>query len=103
MKRSIFWLHTAVGLLTAAHCRSCAVAGQFQITTNNSRKLANSAAFDGTNYLVGMQGDNLFSRANTNSQVAVRLVTQSGTPVSPLTDIGRNAAHNLQYAAFDGT
>jgi len=57
-------------IATAGSALLCAHAGQFQITANNARKIAASAAFDGTNYLVAIRGDNLFTRANTNAQIA---------------------------------
>ena len=98
-----FVLRLAIALTVGVACLPCSQAGQFQITTNNTRKFAASVAFDGANYLVAIQGDNLFSRANTNSQVAAQLVSQSGTVVTPLIDTGRNTGHGLHYAAFDGT
>lgn len=99
-----FFMPVAVGLSLVLGAQ----AAQFAITTNNTAKLSWSPAFDGTNYLVVVQGDGLFIRANTNRQVAVQFVSQSGALVGPLIDLGRNAtpsANNtpLPHAAFDGT
>ena len=86
-----------------------AKASQFAITTNNSAKLTFGGLFDGTNYLVPLEGDGLFNRANTNRQIAAQRVSQSGTLVGSLIDLGRNGSISNQSStsiprgAFDGT
>ena len=95
----------AASLLLFNHVQAGTV---FPITTNNTAKLTFGAAFDGTNYLVPIQGDGLFNRADTNRQIVVQFVSQSGTLVGSLIDVGRNATLSqvntpLPHAAFDGT
>src|SRR5258707_584348 len=94
----------AASLLLFNHVQGGTV---FPITTNNTAKLTFGAAFDGTNYLVPIEGNGFFNRADTNRQIAVQFVSQSGTLVGSLIDVGRNATHSqantpLPYAAFDG-
>ena len=55
-----------------------------------------SAAFDGTNYLVGLQGD-----AVDRHNIAAQLVSQSGTLVGSLIPIGHTGG--APSVAFDGT
>ncbi len=85
-----------------------ALAGQFPITSDNGAKLSFGPAFDGINYLVPVQGDGLFDRADTKRQMAVQFINQSGALVGPLIDIGRNATPSsnstpIPHAAFDGS
>ena len=83
-------------------------AGQFPITSDHGAKLSFGPAFDGTNYLVPVQGDGLFARANTKRQMAVQFISQSGALVGALIDIGRNASPStdntpIPHVSFDGT
>jgi hypothetical protein len=107
MKRPIPFptLPTAAALVAVFYCLNCAQAGQFPINTNSTIKTAGSAAFDGVNYLVGIEGNNLFNRANTNQQVGAQLLSQAGALAGPLIDTGRNndSGSFLPLVAFDGT
>jgi hypothetical protein len=66
------------------------------IATTAGREISISAAFDGTNYLVGIQGDAIgFSR------VGAQLVSQSGSLVGPLISTGRTGG--APNVAFGGS
>ena len=55
-----------------------------------------SSAFDGTNYLVGIQGDQTVSY-----DISAQLVSFAGTPVGSLISVGRTGG--AVWVAFDGT
>jgi hypothetical protein len=69
---------------------------EFPIATTTGREMAVSAAFDGTNYLVGIEGD-AYDRDNITGQ----LVSQSRTLVGSRISVGRTGG--VPYVAFDGT
>ncbi len=68
-------------------------AGVFPVATNG---LGVFAVFDGTNYLVGIQGDEI-----AHSSVTAQLFGPSGALVGPRIKVGRTGG--LPFAAFDGT
>jgi hypothetical protein len=70
-------------------------AKEFPIAATAQGEFGFSAAFDGTNYLVGIQGDAL-STANITAQ----LISQSGTRIGPRINIGRTGG--VPQVAFDG-
>lgn len=72
------------------------IGSKFPIATTAMRELSAGAAFDGTNFLVGIQGD-----APANSSITAQLVSQSGTLVGPRISVGRTGGAPL--VAFDGT
>ncbi len=68
----------------------------FPIAVGAQAQTSLSAAFDGTNYLVGIQGD------GTNPYwVTAQLVSRSGDPIGDRISLGRNGG--LPAVAFDGT
>jgi len=69
---------------------------EFPIATTTGREQSASVAFDGTNYLVGIQGD-----VDFHTNITAQLVSQSGTLVgSRITTGGTGGA---PFVAFDGT
>jgi len=69
---------------------------EFPIATTTVWEMAASAAFDGTNYLVGIEGDALY-----RDNITAQLVSQSGTLVGSRISVGRTGA--APFVAFDGT
>jgi hypothetical protein len=68
----------------------------FPIAATAGQELSRSAAFDGTNYLVGIQGD-----ANAHNNITAQLISPSGALVGSRISVGRTGgAPNI---AFDGT
>ena len=67
---------------------------------NVTRGLSQSAAFDGTNYLVGIQ-HSLVSGTNSVSPIVAQLISQAGTKVGAPISIGRTGG--APAVAFDGT
>jgi hypothetical protein len=67
----------------------------FPVAATTGQEFAASAAFDGTNYLVGIQGDTSH-RANITAQ----LVSPSGSLVGSRISVGRTGG--LPLVAFDG-
>jgi hypothetical protein len=57
------------------------------------------AAFDGTNYLVGIQ-QSITAASNSVSPIMAQLISQAGTTVGPLISVGRTGGAPL--VAFDG-
>ena len=68
----------------------------FPIATTAMGEGALSAAFDGTNYLVGIQGD-----ATAHYDISAQLVSQSGTLLGSRISLSRTGG--LPFVAFDGT
>lgn len=68
----------------------------FPIATTTSQEMGISVAFDGTNYLVGIQGD-----ASDYTNITAQLVSQSGTLVGSRISVGRTGG--APSVAFDGT
>lgn len=85
-------VNDTIELLTPAS----GVGTKFPIATTAQKEVGLSVAFDGTNYLVGMNGDSV-SHANATAQ----LVSLSGSKVGSLLSTGRTAGKAL--VAFDGT
>ena len=63
-------------------------------------QLSIGVAFDGTNFLVGIQGDNLYGKGGS-SQITAQLVSQTGTLVGLLIEVDRTGG--VPSVAFDGT
>ncbi|MBI4744970.1 MAG: hypothetical protein HY786_00120 [Deltaproteobacteria bacterium] len=97
------WFKDAAGNVSASandtitlSTGSSGIGTKFPIATTTQKEIGLSAAFDGTNYLVGMNGDSV-SHANATAQ----LVSLSGSKVGSLLSTGRTAGAVL--VAFDGT
>ncbi|MBU1744006.1 MAG: hypothetical protein KJ649_03795, partial [Proteobacteria bacterium] len=73
-----------------------AVGTGYPIATTTGQEFAGSAAFDGTNYLVGIQGD-----ASARNNITAQLVSPSGALVGSRISVGRTGG--LPLVAFDGT
>lgn len=71
-------------------------AQEFPIATGNENTIAGSVVFDGTNYMVGIQGDEV----NPNS-ITVQMVSPSGSLIGNRISLGRVGQGPL--IAFDGT
>jgi hypothetical protein len=91
-----------VVLLVAVYLCSVGVSGvcaatEFPIATTSGREMSMSAATDGTNYLVGIQGD-----AGAEQNITAQLVSAStGALVGSRISIGRTGG--APSVAFDGT
>jgi hypothetical protein len=72
------------------------VGNVFPIATTTGEESAISAAFDGTNYLLGILGD-----ASSEGSITAQLVSQSGTLVGSRISVGRTGSG--LHVAFDGT
>ena len=70
-------------------------AGAFAIANTSAQELSIGAAFDGTHFLVGVQGDQTF-----HADITAQLVSQSGALVGPRIFTGRTGG--APYVAFDG-
>jgi hypothetical protein len=68
---------------------------EFPIATTSGREFGLMAAFDGTNYLVGIQGDQTH-----HANVTAQLVSQIGTLIGPRISTGRQGG--TPSVAFDG-
>jgi len=68
----------------------------FPVAATAGQEQTLSAAFDGTNYLVGIEGDLAFP-----SNITAQLISQSGTLVGSRIPVGRSGGAPL--VAFDGT
>ena len=67
----------------------------FPIATTSGREFAVSAASDGTNYLVGIQGDQ-----KDHADITAQLVSQTGTLVGSRISVPRTGG--APFVAFDG-
>ncbi len=81
------------------------VSARFPIATRTNRELSIGGAFDGTNYLVGIEGDSYSPEG-----ISAQLVSQSGTTVGPLISLGTTCSPQPQpncggapVVSFDGT
>ncbi|MBK5275658.1 MAG: hypothetical protein JJE30_11475 [Desulfuromonadales bacterium] len=74
-----------------------ATAAEFPIAATSGREMSRGAAFDGTNYLVGIQGDQNASNSITAQLVSGSTGSLVGSPIS----IGRTGG--MSSVAFDGT
>ncbi|MEC4684471.1 MAG: fibronectin type III domain-containing protein [Nitrospirota bacterium] len=72
------------------------VGSKFPIATTVNHEMSGGIAFDGTNYLVGINGD-----ASSANGVGAQLVSQTGTLVGSLISTGRSGS--APFIAFDGT
>jgi hypothetical protein len=64
----------------------------FPIATSTNKEASGGVAFDGSNALVGIQGDNLFARSPASNQVAALLLRGDGSRVGPMLDTGRQGS-----------
>jgi len=104
MKQSRAYLAAlAAGLLIALPCTDTIAAGVFPIATNTGTvgnpggvEQAINLAFDGTNYLVGIQGDE-----TADDSINAQLVGPTGALVGSRIKVGRNGG--APSVAFDGT
>lgn len=87
MKKIIFPILLLVANLTSAQ--------EFPIATGSDNTFSAGAAFDGTNYLIGIQGD----ITNSNS-ITAQLVSASGSLVGSRISLGRRGVDPV--IAFDG-
>ena len=75
---------------------------EFPIAVGRDSAFVGGAAFDGTNYLVGILGDTLGS-----SNITAQLVSQTGSLIGSRISVGRTGAASLDgggpAVAFDGT
>ena len=84
-------------ILTTEIAHAAALGNPFPVAATTGQELASGcAAFDGTNYLVGIQGD-----ATQGNKITAQLVSQSGTLVGSRISVGR--AGSAPFVAFDGT
>ncbi len=83
-------------LLVVNYVYPSATSGKFPIATTAKKEFAVSLAFDGTNFLVGIQGDS----ANIDS-VGAQLVSPAGMLVGSIVPTGRLGG--APSVAFDGT
>ncbi len=72
------------------------IGSEFPIATTEVREQSISFAFDGTNYLVGIQGD-----ASLHYNITAQLVSQTGSLVGSRISVGRTGG--IPLVAFDGT
>ena len=72
------------------------IGSEFPIATMEVREESISVAFDGTNYLVGIQGD-----VSLHHNITAQLVSQTGSLVGSRISVGRTG--DVLYVAFDGT
>ncbi|KFZ45136.1 hypothetical protein DS62_12865 [Smithella sp. SC_K08D17] len=94
---------TITFFLTAGTTYALDVGSLFPIATTTDDEVSISAAFDGTNILVGIQ-----SPGTTGSTISAQLISQSGTLVGSRitvqrTDASRQATGGAPSIAFDGT
>ena len=68
----------------------------FPIATSAQAEISIGGAFDGTNFLVAIQGD-----AANYTDISAQLVSQTGTLVGPRISVGRTGG--MPWVAFDGT
>ena len=72
------------------------VGSEFPIATTTGSEIAYYAAFDGTNYLVAIQGDEA-----AHSNITAQMVSQTGSLVGSRISIGRTGG--VPLVVFDGT
>ena len=96
MKTHIKNLFIAFGLAAVFFFSQAQATTIFPIATNPGREYGLSFAFDGTNYLVGIWGDEI---ADTN--ITAQLVSPTGALVGSRIKVGRTGS--IPFVAFDGT
>ena len=72
------------------------IGNEFPIATTIGEEFAASAVFDGTNYLVAVQGDEIPSE-----RITAQFLSQDGSLVGPRIVVGRTGIY--PQSAFDGT
>jgi hypothetical protein len=98
-KNSLFLMGIAfllIAFLPAKAAYSGTIGSEFPIATSAGQEFSWSAAFDGTNYLVGILGDG--AAANN---ITAQLVSQSGALVGSRISVGSTG--DAPNVAFDGT
>ena len=95
MKKIILLLSTGVAAF-AFSIQQAEASDEFPIATTDANELGLVAAFDGTNYLVGIQGDETH-----HANITAQMVSQTGSLVGSRISIGRTGG--LPLVAFDGT
>jgi hypothetical protein len=70
--------------------------GEFPIATTSGDEFGITAAFDGTNYLVGVQGDE-----TAKASITAQMISQTGSLVGPRISVG--AWGGTPSVAFDGS
>lgn len=97
MKRTKKIIILLAGVLSLAFNIQQARAGsEFPIATTAGNEFGLMAAFDGTNYLVGIQGDEAH-----HANITAQMISQTGSLVGSRISIGRTGG--LPLVAFDGT
>jgi hypothetical protein len=86
---------TLLGLVGAT-ARAQSPGNVFAIANTANGEMSISAAFDGTNYLVAIQGG-----ATHHAAITAQLVSQAGALVGSRISIGRTGG--VPWVAFDGT
>jgi hypothetical protein len=92
----------AAGNLSDPSNQACAttttsgVGAKFPIATTSGNELAGSAAFDGTKYLVGIEGD-----ATHHSSITAQLMDSSGNLIGSRISTGRTGG--IPFVVFTGT
>lgn len=90
-------LSLALGLLAASWLHNAEATAIFPIATNAAFvEFGISAAFDGSNYLVGVQGD-----AVAHDRATAQLISTNGSLVGPRISTGQDGG--FPRVAFDGT
>jgi hypothetical protein len=62
------------------------------VATTTNREVARGIAFDGTNFLVVFQGDNLYANANPTNQLAAQLLSVDGALMGSRIDLQLNGS-----------
>lgn len=89
----LLWL---AGLIIAFPCNESAASGAFPVATNPGVEMSVNMAFDGANYLVGIQGDEL-----AENNITAQLIGPTGALVGSRIMIGRTGG--VPGVSFDGT
>ncbi len=84
------------GIFGSQEVMSTQADGEFPIATTTGNEFGLMAAFDGTNYLVGIRGDEV-----AGYNITAQMISQTGSLVGPRISIGRTGG--LPSVAFDGT
>ena len=103
---AFLWIFVSLALLCLSAPQNNAAATEFPIATTTDHEFGVSAAFDGTNYLVGIEsatGDcsSCPDCPFCQSKVTAQLISATGAPVGSRIDTGRTGG--VPHIAFDGT
>ena len=97
MKRTKKIIILLAGVLALAfNIQQARAGGEFPIATTAGNEFGLMAAFDGTNYLVGIQGDEAHY-----ANITAQMISQTGSLVGSRISIGRTGG--IPLVAFDGT